>query len=274
LGQGNAGSHNAHSRAAAQLAAGDYAKAAESYRQASESNPQDAAAAYQAGTLLAEHGGDLETAERLLVQAAELRPEHSATRYELALVKARRGNVVEGAEMLTTLVRQDPNNSDFVDQFIERLEKDASSGSVGAKYRLGLAYRELGRIEEALVALQAIQHEPEMVVPCLIAIGSCLRRQGLDGAAAKRFAKAIETPGYDEPLYLEALYNLGDLYEAKGTQESLALALSSFEELYARDLTYRDIGERVRVVKTNLSSAERQKVKRLPTRVAEGQGNQ
>jgi tetratricopeptide (TPR) repeat protein len=137
-----------------------------------------------------------------------------------------------------------------------------------------LAYRELGRIEEALVALQAIQHEPEMVVPCLIAIGSCLRRQGLDGAAAKRFAKAIETPGYAEPLYLEALYNLGDLYEAKGTQESLALALSSFEELYARDLTYRDIGERVRVVKTNLSSAERQKVKRLPTRVADGQGNQ
>ncbi|HZV80179.1 MAG TPA: tetratricopeptide repeat protein [Candidatus Binatus sp.] len=272
-GQSNGGSQNAHSRAAAQLAAGDYAKAAESYRQALETNPLDAAAAYQAGTLIAEHGDDLESAERLLVQAAELRPEHAATRYELALVKARRGHVVEGAEMLTTLVRQDANNADFVDQFIERLEKDAA-GSVAAKYRLGLAYRELGRIEEALVSLQAIQHEPEMVVPCLIAIGSCLRRQGLDGAAAKRFAKAIETPGYDEPLYLEALYNLGDLYEAKGTQESLALALSSFEELYARDLTYRDIGERVRVVKTNLSSAERQKVKRLPTRVADSQGNQ
>ncbi|MBV8367110.1 MAG: tetratricopeptide repeat protein [Candidatus Eremiobacteraeota bacterium] len=265
---------SAHAVAAAQLAAGEYEKAAESYRQALEADPQDAAAAYQAGALLAEHGGDLESAERLLAQAAELRPEHAATRYELALVKARRGNVVEGAEMLTSMVRSDANNADFIDQFIERLEKDAASGGIAAKYRLGLAYRELGRIEEALVALQAIQHEPEMVVPCLIAIGACLRRQGLDGAAAKRFAKAIETPGYAEPLYLEALYNLGELYEAKGTQESLALALSSFEELYARDLTYRDIGERVRVVKTNLSSAERQKVKRLPTRVADSQGNQ
>ncbi|HEV2909453.1 MAG TPA: hypothetical protein VGX02_09280, partial [Candidatus Eremiobacteraceae bacterium] len=272
--QANVGPQGAHARAAAHLAAGEYMKAIEAYGNALRANPQDAAAAYQAGSLLGEHGSDLEGAERLLVQAAELRPDHAATRFQLAVVKARRGGVVEGAEMLNALARADANNGDFVDQFIERMEKDAASGDLGAKYRLGLAYRELGRIEEALVALQAIQHEPDMVVPCLIAIGSCLRRQGLDGAAAKRFAKAVETPGYPEGLYLEALYNLGDLYEAKGTQESLALALSSFEELYARDCTYRDIGERVRVVKTNLGSTERQKVKRLPTRMADSQGNQ
>ena|GEM_PF-1334993 len=272
--QANVGPQGAHARAAAHLAAGEFDRAIDAYKQALEANPQDAAAAYQAGSLLAEHGSDLEGAERLLTQAAELRPDHAATRYQLAIVKARQGKVVEGAELLSALARADANNGDFVDQFVERMEKDASSGDIGTKFRLGLAYRELGRIEEALVTLQAIQHEPGMVVPCLIAIGSCLRRQGLDGAAAKRFAKAIETPGYPENLYLEALYNLGDLYEAKGTQESLALALSSFEELYARDLTYRDIGERVRVVKANLSSAERQKVKRLPTRMADSQGNQ
>jgi hypothetical protein len=271
--QPNVGPQGAHARAAAHLAAGEVPQAIEAYCQALRTNPQDADAAYQAGTLTAEHGKDLERAERLLTQAAELRPEHAATRYQLAVVKARRGNVVEGAEMLAALARSDANNADFVDQFVEHLEKDAEDGDLGAKYRLGVAYRELGRIEEALVTLQSIQHEPEFGVPCLIAIGLCLRRQGLDGAAAKRFAKAIETPGYPDALYYEALYNLGDLYEAKGTQESLALALSSFEELYARDCTYRDVGERVRVVKTNLGSAERQKVKRLPTRLADSQGN-
>ena len=272
--QPNVGPQGTHARAAAHLAAGEFPEAIEAYCQALRSNPQDADAAYQAGALTAEHGEDLERADRLLTQAAELRPEHAATRYQLAVVKARRGNVVEAAEMLTSLARADANNSDFVDQFVERLEKDAANGDLGSRFRLGVAYRELGRVEEALVTLQSLQHEPEFVVPCLIAIGLCLRRQGLDGAAAKRFAKAVETPGYPEPLYLEALYNLGDLYEAKGTQESLALALSSFEELYARDCTYRDVGERVRVVKTNLGSTERQKVKRLPTRVADTQSNQ
>jgi tetratricopeptide (TPR) repeat protein len=272
-GQPNVGPQGAHARAAAHLAAGEFPEAIEAYCQALRTNPQDADAAYQAGALTAEHGDDMERADRLLTQAAELRPEHAATRFQLALVKARRGNVVEGAEMLTSLARSDANNSDFVDQFVERLEQDAQEGDLSAKYRLGVAYRELGRVEEALVTLQSLQHEPEFVAQCLIAIGLCLRRQGLDGAAAKRFAKTIETPGYPEALYLEALYNLGDLYEVKGTQESLALALSSFEELYARDCTYRDVGERVRVVRTNLGSAERQKVKRLPTRMADGQGN-
>jgi tetratricopeptide (TPR) repeat protein len=272
-GQPNVGPQGAHARAAAHLAAGEFPEAIEAYCQALRTNPQDADAAYQAGALTAERGDDIERADRLLTQAAELRPEHAATRFQLALVRARRGNVVEGAEMLTSLARSDANNSDFVDQFVERLEQDAQEGDLSAKYRLGVAYRELGRVEEALVTLQSLQHEPEFVAQCLIAIGLCLRRQGLDGAAAKRFAKTIETPGYPEALYLEALYNLGDLYEVKGTQESLALALSSFEELYARDCTYRDVGERVRVVRTNLGSAERQKVKRLPTRMADGQGN-
>jgi len=269
----NVGPQGAHARAAMHLAAGEYEKAIAAYKQALEANPQDASAAYQAGALLAEGGGDLRVAEELLSRAAELRPEHAATRYQLAVVRARRGKVVEGVELLTALVRADSNNGDFIDQFIERLEKDSANGNVSARYKLGVAYRELGRIEEALVTLQAIQHEADYVVPCLIAIGLCLRRQGLDGAAAKRFAKAVETTGSTEPVYLEALYNLGDLYEAKGTQESLTLALSSFEEVYARDCTYRDIAERVRVVKMNLGSAERTKIKRLPTRMADTQGN-
>jgi len=138
--------------------------------------------------------------------------------------------------------------------------------STAAKYRLGIAYRELGRVEEALVILQSIQRETEFIVLCLNAIGLCLRRQGLDTAAAKRFQKAIETPGYPEHQYNDALYNLGDLYEAKKDPESLALSLSSYEELYARDCTFRDIADRIKSVKSKLGAAEGPKVKRLPNR--------
>jgi tetratricopeptide (TPR) repeat protein len=174
--------------------------------------------------------------------------------------------VEQAVELLIALARFDENNADFIDQFVERLEKEADGGSVAAKYRLGIAYRELGRVEEALVILQSIQRETEFIVLCLNAIGLCLRRQGLDTAAAKRFQKAIETLGYPENQYNEALYNLGDLYEAKRDAESLALSLSSFEELYARDCTYRDVADRIKSVKSKLGAAEGPKVKRLPTR--------
>jgi len=259
-------STDAAARAGMFLSKKQFEKAAEAYRVAVDKNPYNADACYQLACLLSDHFPDYPTAEQLLENAAELRPGHTATRYRLALVKAARGEVVEAVELLIALARFDENNADFIDQFVERLEKEADGGSVAAKYRLGIAYRELGRVEEALVILQSIQREAEFIVLCLNAIGLCLRRQGLDTAAAKRFQKAIETPGYPETQYNEALYNLGDLYEAKRDPESLALSLSSFEELYARDCTFRDVADRIKSVKSKLGAAEGPKVKRLPNR--------
>lgn len=260
------GSIDAAARGGMFLARRQFDKAAEAYRAAVEKNAYNADASYQLACLLTDHFPDLGTAEQLLESAAELRPGHTATRYRLALVKAARGDVEEAVELLVALARFDENNGDFIDQFVERLEKDAGEGSTAAKYRLGIAYRELGRVEEALVILQSIQREAEFIVLCLNAIGLCLRRQGLDTAAAKRFQKAIETPGYPENQYNEALYNLGDLYENKRDPESLALSLSSYEELYARDCTYRDVADRIKQVKSKLGAAEGPKVKRLPNR--------
>jgi len=248
---------------------GQFDRAAEAYRRALDANPHQGGASYQLACLLMDHFSDYAAAEPLLRTSADLRPDHAATRYRLALVKAAQGEVVEAVELLIALARFDESNADFIEQFAERLEKDAEGGDVAAKYRLGIGYRELGRVDEALVILQSIQRQTDYVVLCHNAIGLCLRRQGLDTAAAKRFSKAIETPGYPEAQYHEALYNLGELYEAKDTPESLALALSSFEELYASDCTFKDVADRIKSVKTRMGAAERPKVKRLPTRSAE-----
>jgi tetratricopeptide (TPR) repeat protein len=248
------------------LTKGDFEKAADAYRRAVQENPYDAGAAYQLACLLTDHFPDYDTAENLLETAASLRPGHTATRYRLAVVKAARGEIAQAIELLVALARFDDANADFIEQFVARLEREAESGEVAAKYKLGIAYRELGRVEEALVILQSIQRASEYVVLCLNAIGLCLRRQGLDTAAAKRFQKAIETSGFPEGQYNDALYNLGDLYESKTDPESLALSLSSFEELYARDCTYRDVADKIRSVKSKIGAVEGPKVKRLPTR--------
>ncbi len=251
------------------LSKGEFEKAADAYRRALAENPYHAGAAYQLACILTDQFPDLETAESLLETSASLRPGHTATRYRLAVVKAARGEIGQAIELLVALARFDEANADLIEQFVARLERDADGGAASAKYTLGIAYRELGRVEEALVILQSIQREPDFVVRCLNAIGLCLRRQGLDTAAAKRFQKAIETPGFPEQQYNDALYNLGDLYESKTDPESLALALSSFEELYARDCTYRDVADKIRSVKSKIGAVDGPKVKRLPHRSAE-----
>lgn len=246
----------------------EFERAAEAFARALELNANDAEAAYQLGVLHAERLSDPARAEALLERAIALRPEHVPAYPALALAKAKRGDVERAVDILQQLVGYDESQAPYLDYFVERLEQDAVSGDVAARYRLGVAYRELGRIEEALVVLQSIQRDHEYEVLCHNAIGLCLRRQGLDGAAAKRFTKAIETPGYPDVQYHEALYNLGDLYEARAQDnpESLALALSAFEELYASDLTFRDVSERLKQVRAALGAAENPKVKRLPQR--------
>ena len=256
---------SARARGEMLLATGQHEQALDAFRQAVQADPEDAVAAYQLACLLAD-SGDLEAAQQLLESVADRRPDHLAARFRLALTKASRGVVEEGVADLLRIAKYEPGGAQFLDQFVEYLERAAADGSPQAKYRLGVAYRELGRVEEALAVLQSIQNVPELSVLCLVAIGLCLRRQGLDGPAARRFQKAVDTPGLPDRQYYEALYNLGEIYEMKADPESLALALSSFEELYARDLSFRDVAERVRAVRAKVAGAARSKVKPLPKR--------
>ncbi|MBC5806331.1 MAG: hypothetical protein DLM53_12270 [Candidatus Eremiobacter antarcticus] len=246
------------------LAEGSFDRAVVAFRLALEDNPQNGGAAYQLACLLMDHSQDYAQAEDLLQLVAGLQPDDAAPRFRLALAKASRGSVVEAVKQLIDLARFDEANANFVEQFIGRLEKDTEGGGVAAKYRYGIALRELRRVDEALVVLQSIQRETDYVVLCHNAIGQCLRNQGLDTAAAKRFNKAIETPGYPDVQYHEALYNLGDLYEAKDTPENLSLALASFEELYASDTTFKDVADRLRNLRGRAGSVDRSKIKLLP----------
>ncbi|MDQ2816912.1 MAG: tetratricopeptide repeat protein [Candidatus Eremiobacteraeota bacterium] len=266
-GQGEVATDAALGHAA--LARLDYRTAADAFRAAVDANPFDADACFQLGCLLLDRFPDHRLAQQLLENALELRPHHMATSYALAIVRVKLGSVCSAVRSLTDQCEAQAAGALVLERFTERLEHDANEGDAWAKYALGIAYRELGRIDEALVVLQSTQREPGLVVLCLVAIGLCLRRQGLETAAVKRFKKAIQTPGYPEEQYNEALYNLGDLCETKTDSESLMLAVSSFEELYAQDCTYRDVAERIKNLNARLEAAHVNKLKWLPISNAE-----
>jgi predicted nucleic acid-binding Zn-ribbon protein len=246
------------------LARQDFAGAAAAYRIALEKNPYHAGASFRLACLLIDHFPDYATSEQLLRNAAALRPDHTPTQCLLAFMLAARDDVPAAVSQLLALPLSPESKAQAVEQFVERTEKQAQAGSVAWRYRLGLAYREVGRVEEALAVLQSIQREPDYAVLCLNAIGQCLRRQGLDAAAAKRFQRVIETPGCPDAQYHEALYNMGALYESKGDAQSLAAALAAYEELYAGDCTYKDVVDRIKAVKFKLGAADSPKVKLAP----------
>jgi tetratricopeptide (TPR) repeat protein len=132
-------------------------------------------------------------------------------------------------------------------------DRDQANGR--ARYELGSACVDLGRLDEALAMLQTIEAEPEYAVLGQVAIGRALRRKGDLEAAESRFSKALEIEGRPEGDYHQALYQLAELHESKGDPESLGLALWAFEELQTGDPNYGDVAQRVDKLKTKLADA-------------------
>lgn len=136
-------------------------------------------------------------------------------------------------------------------------EKLVSGGStsIAGRYCLGLSYVDLKRFKEALSIFEALS-DGDYGVLRENGIGLCLRGLGRTDEAAQHFSKALEIPGQPDAQYRDVLYNLADLYESRGDQESLNLALWSFEEIQAGAPDYRDVGNRITALKDQLSKIE------------------
>ena len=131
----------------------------------------------------------------------------------------------------------------------------ASNNSATVRYCLALAYVDLKRYKEAMPMFEALS-DAEYGVLRENGVGLCLRGLGRADEAAQHFSKALEIPGQPDGQYRDVLSNLADLSESRGDQESLNLALWSFEEIQAGTPDYRDVGDRITALKDQLSKIE------------------
>jgi tetratricopeptide (TPR) repeat protein len=150
-------------------------------------------------------------------------------------------------------------------------EKLVSSGSqsIAGRYCLALSYVDLKRFKDAMSIFEALP-DGDYAVLKENGIGLCLRGLGRTDEAAQHFSKALEIPGQPDGQYRDVLYNLADLYESRGDQESLNLALWSFEEIQAGAPDYRDVGERINALKDQLSKIEVPEPSPVLTRAVRG----
>ncbi len=115
-------------------------------------------------------------------------------------------------------------------------------------YNLGIAYREMGLLDEAIGEFQkvakAIQHGKPFryAMQCATLLGLTFIDKGEPQIAALWYSRALETPGIDQETVLALRYDLGLAQEQAG--ESRA-ALTSFRQVYAVNIDYRDVAGRI-----------------------------
>lgn len=119
-------------------------------------------------------------------------------------------------------------------------------------YNLGVAFKEMGLLDEAIGELQkvckAIDRGAEFgqVMQAYTWLAGCFVEKGVPEASVKWYEKALGIAESDESR--TALhYDLACAFEAAGNRP---LALKHFTEVYGTNIDYRDVAERIKALKS------------------------
>jgi tetratricopeptide (TPR) repeat protein len=115
-------------------------------------------------------------------------------------------------------------------------------------YNLGIAFREMGLLEEAISEFQKVAKANERgkafryAMQCCTLLGLAFMEKGQPGIAAIWYERALRTPGVDAESALALRYDLG---VAQESANDLDAALKSFSHVYAVNIDYRDVADRI-----------------------------
>jgi pilus assembly protein FimV len=115
-------------------------------------------------------------------------------------------------------------------------------------FNLGLAYREMGLLDEAIGEFQLSAKSPEYLVESASMIGACYLEKGLPEQAAEWYQRALTATGLPPEAELGLRYELGRAHESAG---NTAAALASFSEVLAINPAFRDVVDRVSKLRSN-----------------------
>jgi tetratricopeptide (TPR) repeat protein len=147
---------------------------------------------------------------------------------------------------------------DLADMFGEirhELEEEVASAEQDPEthYNLGVAFREMGLLDEAIGELQkvcqAIDHgNPfKQVMQTYTWLAQCFLDKGVPEAAIRWYEKALTLPSLDQETRTALHYELASAYE---TAQDKNTALRHFMEVYGSNIDYRDVGERIKALKS------------------------
>lgn len=116
-------------------------------------------------------------------------------------------------------------------------------------YNLGIAYKEMGLLDEAISEFQKVTKAAEKtksyshIFQCCTLLGLCFMDKGLPQIAVRWYERALKAPGLDEEGALALRYDMGVAHEQAGNRKA---ALDCFMEVYGANVDYRNVGERIR----------------------------
>ncbi len=146
----------------------------------------------------------------------------------------------------------DPGLAAIFDEFRTAVEEDepaASDGDYETHYNLGLAYKEMDLVDEAVEEFQsaaglvAPQDGTPRYLQCCNLLGHCFLQKGMSSLAVMWFKKGLDAPGHTEDEYQALRFELGTAFEQIG---DLDKAIETFTEVNGVSVSYRGVADKLR----------------------------
>ncbi|MCM2315978.1 MAG: hypothetical protein NDJ92_12610, partial [Thermoanaerobaculia bacterium] len=129
--------------------------------------------------------------------------------------------------------------------FKKGVEQQLDSEDYDTHYNLGIAYKEMGLIDEAIGEFQLASKDPKRMIECCSMLGLCFLEKGMPQLAVKWYKKGLESPEITEDEHLGLLYDLGSAHLEIG---DIANAQKAFLEVYGVNTGYRDVISKIKQI--------------------------
>ena len=145
--------------------------------------------------------------------------------------------------------------ADMFGELKQELEGDTESADEDPEthYNLGVAFREMGLLDEAIGEFQKVTQAAErghaftQLMQAYTWLAQCFLDKGVPQAAVRWYEAALKMPGIDQETRTALHYELACSWESAGNK---AAALNNFLEAYSSNIDYRDVAERIKALRS------------------------
>lgn len=127
--------------------------------------------------------------------------------------------------------------------------EEANGADYETHYHTAVAYQGMGVIENAIrefqdaISLTEINDGTRRFFDCAILLGHCFMENAMPNHAVTWFGRALEVKNLSDEEQHGVWYELAVAHEANGSEDEAAMY---FEMIYAENVDFRDVGERVK----------------------------
>ena len=142
--------------------------------------------------------------------------------------------------------------ADVFQEFKDEVESGSAAEDPEIHYNLGLAFQEMGLLDEAIGEFQKVcqaieQGQPfPQILQAYTWLAHCLVSKGVPEASFRWYELALRAAP-DNEARIAIRYELAEAYEAAGRKPE---ALGQYLEVYGSNIDYREVSQRIKALKS------------------------